>query len=123
MKGLRATAALAPAAAVMSAMTALVCCLPWGLAAAMGALGLSAFFSRFQMEFLILALVLLAVGLLQVLRRGRSCRRRSRIEIAVWTIAAAIVLAIVLFPQWVASLLALGLELIGDCVWRSAIGF
>jgi hypothetical protein len=89
----------------MSALAALACCLPWGLAAAAGALGMSAFFTRFQAEFLILALVLLAVGLVQILRRGRSCRRRSRIEIALWTMAAAIVLAVVLFPQWVASLL------------------
>ena len=105
MRGVRATSALAPIAAVMSALAALACCLPWGLAAAMGALGLSAFFTRFQAEFLILAVVLLAIGLIQILRRGRSCRRRSRIEIAFWTVAAAIVLAIVLFPQWVASLL------------------
>lgn len=105
MKGVRATSALTPIAAVMSALAALVCCLPWGLAAALGALGLSAFFTRFQAEFLLLALALLAVGLIQILRRGRSCRRCSRLEIALWTIAATIVLAIVLFPQWVASLL------------------
>lgn len=105
MKGVRAATALTPIAAVMSALAALVCCLPWGLAAAMGALGLSAFFTRFQAEFLVLAVVLLAVGLVQILRRGRSCQRRNRIEIALWAIAAAIVLAVVLFPQWVASLL------------------
>lgn len=105
MKGVRAASALTPIAAVISALAAMACCLPWGLAAAMGALGLSAFFTRFQADFLVLAVVLLAVGLIQILRRGRSCRRRSRIEIALWTIAAMIVLAIVLFPQWVASLL------------------
>ena len=105
MKGFRATAALTAIAAVARAFAALICCLPWGLAAAAGALGLSAFFTRFQAEFFILAFVLLAVGLIQVLRRGRTCRR-SRTEIAVWAIAAVIVLAIVLFPQWVASLLA-----------------
>lgn len=106
MKGVRAAAALTPAAAVMSALAALVCCLPWGLAAAVGALGLSTLFTRLQPEFLVFAIVLLAVGLVQVLRRERSCRRRSRIEIALWAIAAAIVLAVVLFPQWVASFLA-----------------
>jgi hypothetical protein len=81
MKGLRATSALTPVAAVISAMAALVCCLPWGL-------------------------VLLAVGLIQILRRGRSCRRRSRTEITLWAIAAVIVLVVALFPQWVASFLA-----------------
>lgn len=105
MKGLRASTALTPVAAVMSALAAIVCCLPWGIAAVFGALGLSAFFTSFQAGFLVLALILLGIGLFQVLRRGRSCRRRSRIEIALWAIAAAAVLAIVLFPQWVASLL------------------
>jgi hypothetical protein len=47
---------------------------------------------------------------MQILRLGRSCRRYSRVQIAVWGIAAAIVLGIVLFPQWVASLLAVHLS-------------
>lgn len=105
MRGVRAASTFTPIAAVMSALAALACCLPWGLAAAAGALGISAFFTRFQAEFLVLAFVLLAVGLVQILRRGRSCRRRNRVEIALWAIAAMIVLAVVLFPQWVASLL------------------
>jgi hypothetical protein len=107
----------------MSAMAALVCCLPSGLAAAAGVLGIRAVFTRFQAEFLVLALVLLAVGLIQILRRGRSCRRRSRIEIALWTIAAAIVLAIVLFPQWVASLLFVSSGLTGGYLWQGDTGF
>jgi hypothetical protein len=41
----------------------------------------------------------------QVLRKGPSCRRPRRTEIALLSIAAVIVTAIVLFPQWVAGLL------------------
>jgi hypothetical protein len=79
--------------------------LPWGIGAALGTLGLSVFFAKFQMWFLVLALVLLCLGLFQVMRSGRSCcRTRSRAEIALLTISAAIVIAIMLFPEWVASL-------------------
>jgi hypothetical protein len=87
-------------------MAALVCCLPWGIGAALGALGLSVFIARFQAEFIVLSVVLLGAGLIQILRRGRSCRRRSRVEIAIWGIALAVVLAVILFPEWIASLLA-----------------
>jgi hypothetical protein len=105
MKSIRAYATFAPAAAVLSALSTLACCLPWGIGAALGTLGLSVFFAKFQMWFLVLALVLLCLGLFQVMRTGRSCSRtRSRAEIALLTISAAIVVAIILFPEWVASL-------------------
>ena len=106
MKGLRAISTIAPVAAVMSALATLACCLPWGVGAALGALGLSVFLARFQLEFIVLAVVLLGVGLAQMLRLRRSCRHSSRVEIALWWFAAAVVLAVVLFPQWVAALLA-----------------
>ncbi len=107
MKGIRtATTTLAPAAAAISAVATLACCLPWGLGAALGALGLSVFVARFQAEFIVLSVILLGIGLVQIVRLRRSCRRRSGIEIAVWGIAAAVVVAVVLFPEWVAGLLA-----------------
>jgi hypothetical protein len=43
--------------------------------AALGALGLSVFVARFQVELIVLSIVLLGVGLIQILRSGRSCRR------------------------------------------------
>lgn len=106
MKTFRPTTTLAPIAAAAGAMATLACCLPWGIGAALGALGLSVFLARFQAGFIVLSIVLLGVGLIQILRRGRSCTRRSRAEIAIWGIGVAIVLAVVLFPEWVASLLA-----------------
>lgn len=108
MRKIAAARAAAPAAAVLSALAALVCCLPLGIGAALGALGLGVFFTRFQAGFIVLSILFLAVGLVQVARRGRSCRRTSRVEIALWGIAAGVVAAVLLFPQWVASLLAGG---------------
>jgi hypothetical protein len=76
-----------------------------GIGAALGTLGLSVFFAKFQMWFLVLSLVLLCLGLFQVMRTGRSCSsRRSRVEIALLSISAAIVISIILFPEWVAGL-------------------
>ena len=107
MRGIRtATTTLAPAAAAISAVATLACCLPWRIGAALGALGVSVFVERFQSEFIVLSIILLGVGLVQMVRLRRSCRRRSRIEIAVWGIAAVVVIAVVLFPEWVAALLA-----------------
>lgn len=104
-KGIRASAALTPMAAILSALATLTCCLPWGIGAALGALGLSVFFAKFQVWFPVLAVALLFLGLFQVLRARRSCRSRSRAEITLLSIAALVVIAIVLFPQWVAGLL------------------
>lgn len=106
MKPGRTAIMLAPMGAAASAMTALACCLPWGIGAALGALGLSVFFARYQMEFIALAIVLLAVGLIQMLRVRRSCRRQSRTQMALWVIGVAVVIAVLLFPEWVAGILA-----------------
>lgn len=105
MKDVRTSAVLTPAAAIVSALATLICCLPWGIGAALGAVGLSVFFVKFEMWFLVLAVALLFLGLFQILRKGQSCRRRSRIEIVLLSIAAAVVIAVVFFPQWVAGVL------------------
>ena len=106
MKGVRALTTIAPIAAVTSALATLACCLPWGIGAALGALGLSVLLARFQVELIAFAVVLLGVGLIQMVRLRRSCRRSSRVEIALWWFSAAVVVAVVLFPEWVAALLA-----------------
>jgi hypothetical protein len=105
MKNIRTSAALTPAAAILSALSTLTCCLPWGIGAALGALGLSVFFARFHIWFLILSVALLFLGLFQMLRKRRSCQRNSRTEIVLLSVAALVVIAIVLFPEWVAGLL------------------
>lgn len=105
MKSIRASAILAPSASIVSALATLACCLPWGIGAAFGALGLSAIFVKFQVWFLAVAVLLLLFGLFQVLRKRANCTKRSRVEITLLSIAAAVVLAVVLFPEWVAGLL------------------
>lgn len=105
MKTTRASVVLTPAAAIVSALATLACCLPWGIGAALGTLGLSVLFVRFQVWFLILSILLLFFGLFQALRKAPSCRRRSPIEITLVAVASVVVLGVVLFPQWVAGLL------------------
>lgn len=105
MRSIRASATVAPAAAIVSALSTIACCLPWGIGAAIGTLGLSVFFARFQLWFIVLSVVLLCLGLFQVMRTGRTCsRQRSRVEIALLSIAGGIVIAVIFFPEWVAGL-------------------
>jgi hypothetical protein len=103
---MRVSERFAPVAAVMSALGALACCLPFGIAGAMGALGLSVFFERMRPRLIGIAFVLLAVGIFQMVRRQKSCQRRSGFSIGLLIFCAAIVLSILLFPQQVASLMA-----------------
>lgn len=105
MKVIRTSTVLAPSAAVLSALATLACCLPWGIGTALGALGLSVIFVKFQVWLLLISVLLLLLGLLQVLRKEPSCTKRSRVEITLLSMAAAVVFAVVLFPQWVAGLL------------------
>lgn len=105
MRGIRTSTALTPAAAIVSALATFTCCLPWGIGAALGTLGLSVVLARFQVWFLALSVALLLFGLFQILRKRSGCERRSRSEIVLLSIAAVVVIAIVLFPQWVAGLL------------------
>lgn len=97
---------IAPAAAAASAISTLVCCLPLGFAAAAGAAGLGAVLATFRPWLMGLSLVLLGTGFWQLYRGKVVCRRRSRSSIAVFWVSAAIVAALMLFPQAVANLLA-----------------
>jgi len=49
---------------------------------------------------------LLIFGLIQLYRRNGACQRRSRLSQAIFWVCAVLVLAMVLMPQVVASLLA-----------------
>jgi hypothetical protein len=77
MKGIRTSAVLTLAAAIVSALATLTCCLPWGIGAALGTLGLSVIFAKFQVWFLALSVLLMFFGLFQVLRKGPGCMKRS----------------------------------------------
>jgi hypothetical protein len=104
-QAMRVVERAAPVAAVVSALGTLACCLPWGIAGAVGALGLSAALTKLQPWLIGLALLLLGVGVFQLYRK-RTCQRRSRLSMILLAASAAIVLAVVAFPQVVAGLMA-----------------
>src|SRR5580704_7322644 len=98
---------IAPLAAVISAVSCVACCLPFGFAAAAGAAGLSVFLAPLRPWMMAISGALLLFGLRQLYRRrGAQCQRRSRLSIAVFWMCAALVLSMMLMPQVVASLLA-----------------
>jgi hypothetical protein len=103
---MRVTERLSPVAAAMSALGTLACCLPFGIAGAVGALGLSIVLEALRPWLMGLAVVLLAISGFQMYRSGRSCRRRSRLSLALFGLSAAIVLGVILFPQALAELMA-----------------
>ena len=103
---MRVTDKLTPMAAAMSALATLACCLPLGIAGAVGALGLSVALERLRPWLIGLAVILLGVSAFQMYRRGKSCQRRSRLSLVCFGLSAAIVLTVLIFPQQLAELLA-----------------
>ena len=95
-----------PLAAVTTALASLACCLPLGFAAAAGAGGLALVLAPISPWLLALSAVFLAVGILQLYRSRNTCRRRSRTTLALFWIAAVVVLGLIIFPQMVAGILA-----------------
>lgn len=82
------------------------CCLPLGIAGAAGALGLAVFLDYARPWLMAAAVLLLAVGLLQLLRNGRSCQRQSRTTIVLFALSAAVVMLVLVFPEQLAALMA-----------------
>jgi len=97
---------VAPVAAILSALGSLACCLPLAFLAALGMASASAVFEALRPWLLVLSAVLLVVGFVQLYREERSCRRPSIASVAVFWIAVAIFLAMLFFPQQIATLLA-----------------
>jgi hypothetical protein len=93
-------------AAILSAIASLACCLPLALPAALGAVGASAIFAVLRPWLLAVSAALLIIGFVQLYRGGKSCRRRSIASVVVFWMAVGIFLAMFLFPQQVAGLLA-----------------
>jgi hypothetical protein len=101
----RVSEKLTPVAAVLSALATLACCLPLGIAGAVGALGLSAALEGLRPWLIGLAVILVSVSALQMYR-GRSCQRRSRLSLILLGLSAVVVVAVMLFPQQLAELFA-----------------
>lgn len=96
----------APAAAILSALTSFVCCLPLGFLAALGAAGGGVILASLRPWLLGLSAILLAVGFAQLYRGGRACAKRSVASVILLWTATVLVLALILFPEMVAGLLA-----------------
>ena len=96
----------APVAAAVAALSTLACCLPLGIAGAVGALGLSVVLSSLRPWLISIAVIFLAVGLFQLYRGQRSCNRRSPVSFVIFGVCAAVVVAVLAFPQRVAEVMA-----------------
>lgn len=103
---MRVTERLAPVVGALSALATMACCLPLGIAGAAGALGLSLLLASIRPWLIVFAVICLGVGLFQLFRGRRSCHRRSRLSLALFAISAAIVFAVIIFPQRVAEFMA-----------------
>lgn len=103
---MRVTERLAPVAAAVSAIATLACCLPLGIAGAVGALGLSVALASMRPWLIGVAVILLGIGSWQLYRGQRSCQRRSRLTLVLFGLSTAVVLAVIIFPQKLAELMA-----------------
>jgi hypothetical protein len=92
--------------AILSWAAAMVCCLPLGFAAAVGAGAVSAFFATLRPWFLALSVVLIGVGFWQQ-HRAKQCALRGRLlgTVLLWA-AVGIIIAMVLFPQEIGAFIA-----------------
>jgi len=97
---------LAPVAAVVSAISCMACCLPFGIAAAAGTAGLGLVLEPVRPYLMAASGALILFGVWQLYRRGRTCQRPSRASIVIFWTCAAVVAAVMIAPQIVASFLA-----------------
>jgi type VI protein secretion system component VasK len=102
---MRVTERLTPLAAAVSAIATLACCLPLGIAGAVGALGLSVALASLRPWLIGVAVILLGISFWQLYRGQRTCRR-SRVSLFLLGVSALVVLAVIVFPQKLAELMA-----------------
>ena len=100
------TETIAPAAAAVSALATLVCCLPLGIAAGTAAGSLAVVAGSYRWWFLGVSALLITTGAVQLARVRRTCRTRNSAGTVVLSISAVIVLLVALLPQVVAGLIA-----------------
>ena len=95
-----------PIIAATTAVATLACCLPVALVAGTVSATLASVAGTYQGAFVLGSFILLVIGAGQVFRARRVCRRDVRGSVAVLAVCAAIVVAVALFPQVVAGILA-----------------
>ena len=100
------TEKVTPLAAVAMAVGTLVCCLPYGFAAAAATASLSTVALAYRPWLLGVSVLLLVVGALQVRRFRSNCPTRSGVSVTILVLSAVTVLLVIFFPQAIASLIA-----------------
>jgi hypothetical protein len=97
----------APAAAILAALSALACCLPFGLVGALGLASIGVWIAPLRPWLLGVAVLLLVLGFWQIYHRGKQCStRRSPVSVALFWMAVVVVVLVTIFPQLVANWLA-----------------
>jgi hypothetical protein len=92
--------------AIVSSVATISCCLPLGLAAAIGAGAASAFATTLRPWLLGLSVALLGLGFWQQ-HRAKQCDTRGKLlgKVLLWA-AVVVVLGMILFPQQIAGFIA-----------------
>jgi len=97
----------APAAAILAALSALTCCLPFGIVGALGLASISVWIAPLRPWLLGAAVLLLVLSFWQIYRRGKQCdAKRSRVSVTLFWVAVAVVVLVTIFPQVIANWLA-----------------
>jgi hypothetical protein len=92
--------------AIVTSLLTLSCCLPLPFLGAAGMAGAAVFFARARPWLLGLSVVLIGAGFFQVYRGMRCRARQSKTAIACLGLATIVVVLLLLFPQFVAGVLA-----------------
>ena len=95
-----------PAAAAVSAVATLTCCLPLGIAAGTAAAGLAAVAADYRWWLIGASVALLTIGGMQAVHRRRTCATGGSLSTVVLAASASIVFLVIFFPQLVAGYLA-----------------
>ncbi len=95
-----------PVAAMIAALSTLACCLPFSVVGALGLASLSVLAAKYRPWLLSLAVLLLAAGAVRLYCGRTSCDRRSRASVILFWAAVCVFLLVILFPQFIASVLA-----------------
>ena len=95
-----------PVAAVVTAASTLLCCLPLTFAGALGMAALGAVITTLWPWLASASVLLVSLGFFQLHQRKSSCSRSRRSTVALVWAAAILVFVVLAMPQLAASLLA-----------------
>ena len=96
---------ITPIVGAVSAVGTLACCLPVTGAALLGLGGVLGMMAQYQAWLLPISGVSFALSGGLIWRTRRVCHRTSKISLVILALSAAVVLAVLVFPQDVAGLL------------------